>query len=433
MTIKVLDFDPAAAAAAVFSSAGLTQLAALAVAFLFAWLLARAVRPRLSGQHEPGFAKIGAGSANRLLQPLAFLILAWLARFILAKYQAVPVLHIAMPLILSFVVIRLALYLLRHLIPPSSFLKSSERFIAFTVWILVALYLTGVLPELLGALEETKIGGKGQEVSLRQIVEAILLALVTVFIALSLSSLFEKRVMAAATVDISSRVVITKFVRAFALIVALLIALPLVGIPLTLLSVIGGALGVGLGFGLQKIASNYVSGFIILLDRSIRLGDLVTVDNRHGIVKGINSRYTVLKSLDGTEAIIPNDTLITNTVVNHTHSDPLVLVKTNVTISYESDIERARAILLEAALAQPRVHKFPEPAALIKELDNKGVELELTVWIHDPDQGQSGLRSDMYRYVLKHFREAGITMAVAHSAGFISANAAAQGSAQKTN
>lgn len=415
MTLQILDFNLEAASTAMMSSQGATQIAALAVAFFLAWLLARTVRPRLPEKLAPGFARIGAGSANRLMLPLLFLVLAWLARFILSQFQAVPILHIAMPLILAFVVIRLALYLLRHLIPPSELLKSSERFIAFTVWILLALYLTGVLPELISALDDTKIPLNNQQVSLRQIVEALVLAVITVFVSLSLSSLFEKRVMGATSIDISLRVVISKFLRVFALIVAFLIALTVLGIPLTLLSVFGGALGVGLGFGLQKIASNYVSGFIILLDRSIRMGDLLTVENRHGTVKGIHSRYTVLKSLDGTEAIIPNDTLITTIVVNHTHSDRLALVKTSVTVSYDSDIERARIILLAGAASQARVEKIPEPSALIRQLGDNGVELELSVWIRDPDQGEGGLRSDMLGYILEQFRSAGIKMLTVRS------------------
>ena len=409
--MKVLDLNMAEVIATVFSTGGATQIAALAVTFLLAWLLTRLLRPRLPDNLEPGFAKIGAGSANRLMLPLLFLVFAWLARVMLAKLQAVPILHLAMPLILAFVVIRLALYLLRHLIPPSALLKSSERYIAFTVWLLLALYLTGVLPELITALEDTKIPLNSQQISLRQIIEALLLAVITIFVALSLSRLFEQRVMATVSVDISSRVVITKFIRVIALVIALLIALTVLGIPLGLLSVFGGALGVGLGFGLQKIASNYVSGFIILLDRSLRLGDLVTVDNRHGVVQGIHSRYTVLKALDGTEAIIPNDTLITNTVVNHTHSDRLALVKSTVTVSYDSSIEkieRAQAIMLAAAAANVRVHKNPEPTALIKQLGELGVELELNVWIHDPDLGQGSLRSELLQYILRHFREAGI-------------------------
>ena len=417
-----LDFD--SITAALLSISGATQIAILVVAFLTAWLLTRMLRPRLPDKLEPGFAKIGAGSANRLMLLLLFLVFAWLGRLLLAKFQAVPILNIAMPLILAFVAIRLALYLLRHLIPPSALLKSSEHFIAFTVWGLLALYLTGVLPELLGALEETKIPLNNQHISLRQIIEALLLAVITVFVALSLSRLFEKRIMEADSINIGSRVVITKFVRVIALVLALLIALTVLGIPLGLLSVFGGALGVGLGLGLQKIASNYVSGFIILLDRSIRLGDLVTVDNRYGVVQGIKSRYTEIKSLDGTVAIIPNDTLITNTVINHTHSDRMALLKTTVTVSFDSDVERALAILLAAATSQERVQKTPAPAALIKQLTDNGIELELNVWIHDPDQGQGGLRSDMLQEVLKHFREAGVKLATS-AATSVAASAAA--------
>ncbi len=425
-----LDFD--SITADLVSKSGATQMAVLAVAFLLAWLLTRMLRPRLPDKLEPGFAKIGAGSANRLMLPLLFLILAWLARLLLAKFQTVPILNIAMPLILAFVAIRLALYLLRHLIPPSALLKSSERFIAFTVWGLLALYLTGVLPELLGSLEDTKIPLNNQHISLRQIIEALLLAVITVFIALSLSRLFEKRIMEADSVNISSRVVITKFVRVIALVLALLIALTVLGIPLGLLSVFGGALGVGLGLGLQKIASNYVSGFIILLDRSIRLGDLVTVDNRYGVVQGIKSRYTEIKSLDGTVAIVPNDTLITNTVINHTHSVRLALMKVTLSVSFDSDIERALAILLAAGTAQHRVQKAPAPAALIKQLADNGIELALDVWIHDPDQGQSGLRSDILREVLQHFRDAGVKLAVstAASAAALAATSAATASGQ---
>jgi small-conductance mechanosensitive channel len=189
-----------------------------------------------------------------------------------------------------------------------------------------------------------------------------------------------------------------------------MIALPLVGIPLSLLSVFGGALGVGLGFGLQKIASNYVSGFIILLDRSIRLGDLVTIDGRHGVVLGIKSRYTVIKGLDGTEAIIPNDSLITNTVVNHTYSDPKVAIKIGVTVDYETDLDQVFAILLASANGHARVEKTPAPAVQLKDLGDNGIEIELIVWIHDAELGQTSLRSDLLISIWRSFREAAISI-----------------------
>lgn len=403
MTPASFDFDSLVRSLSTME--GGVQLAVLACAFLAAWLPARMLRARVPDKLEPGIAKIGAGSVNRIVFPLLFLAFAWIARIVLARYQPVPLMHIAVLLIGSFAAIRFALYLLRHAVPPSAFLKSSERVVAFTVWGLLALYITGVLPEILAALQSVSFQLGKQSVNLRMMIEAVLLAVVTVFIAMALSSVAERRIMRTDTLDMSLRVVFSKVLRALALVIGVLIALPLVGIDLTLLSVFGGALGVGLGFGLQKIASNYVSGFIILLDRSVRLGDLVTVDNRHGVVESIRSRYTVIKGFDGTEAIIPNDTLITNTVINHSYTDRVIAVKVNVTISYDSDLDLARDIMMRAAAANERVVKKPEAAFSVMRLGENGIDLELLVFIADPEKGQGNLRSDLLIEILRAFRE----------------------------
>jgi len=403
-------FDLDAWRTAFVSTHGQLQLGFLAAAGLIAWLIGRSVKSRLPSDLQPGLARISAGSAQRLVFPMVFLALAWLVRMALAKSQPVLLLNVAIPLIGAFAIIRLALYLLRHMVRPSALLKASERLIAYGVWALVALYLTGALPEILAAMEETGITIGKQTVTLRQVIEAVFSAGITIFMALGLSRLIEQRLMRAESLDMSARVVIGKFVRALALVLAVLVAMPLVGIDLTLLSVFGGALGVGLGFGLQKIASNYVSGFIILLDRSVRLGDLVTVDGRHGVIASIKTRYTVLRGLDGTEAIIPNDTLITNTVVNHTYSDPIVAVRTSVTVGFESDLEVALQILREAAAANSRVVPSPEATAWLKELGENGIELELTVWIRDAEQGQSSLRSELLLHIWKAFQAKGISV-----------------------
>ncbi len=401
-------FDLDAILRSLASTQGAVQLGLLAIAGSLAWLIARTLRAKLPENLDPGIRKIGAGGANRIAFPLLFLILAWLTRLALIKFHPAPLLNIAIPLIASFAVIRLAVYLLRHLIPPSAFLKSFERFIAFAAWGFAALHLTGALPDILLALQEIQFPIGKQTVTLRQVIEAVLSATVTVFVALGLSGLIEKRIMRAATVDMSSRVVITKVLRALSLVFGLLIAMQLVNIDLTMLSVFGGALGVGLGFGLQKIASNYVSGFIILLDRSVRLGDLVTVDSRHGLVAAIRSRYTVIKGFDGTDAIIPNDTLITNVVINHAFADRSVAVKSNVTISYDSDLDTAIQILATAAKAHARVVANPEPLVLVTRLGENGIELELTVWISDENQGQSVLRSDLLLEIWREFQKAGV-------------------------
>jgi small-conductance mechanosensitive channel len=188
------------------------------------------------------------------------------------------------------------------------------------------------------------------------------------------------------------------------ILIAILVALPLVGIDVTALSVFSGALGVGLGFGLQKIASNYVSGFIVLLDRSLRIGDVVTVDGRKGEVKAIESRYTVIKGGDGVESIVPNETLITQSVNHHTYSDPRVSVVIAVSISYESDVERACELLLEIARRQARVIADPPAAARLKELGEHGIAMELTVWISDPAVGEGELRSALLKDILRTFK-----------------------------
>jgi small-conductance mechanosensitive channel len=404
-------FDLEAIFRSLASTQGAVQIACLVAVGLLAWLIARRLRARLPENLSAGFAKIGAGGANRIAFPLLFLILAWLARLILAKFYPVQLLNLAIPLIASYAAIRLAVYLLRHMIPPSAFLKSFERFITFTMWGFAVLYLTGTLSEVLAALEDIKFSVGKDKVTLRQMTEALIYATATVFVALGLSGLAEKRIMSTTTINMSSRVVITKILRALALVFGLLIAMPLVGIDLTVLSVFGGALGVGLGFGLQKIASNYVSGFIILLDRSVHLGDLVTVDNRHGIVDAIRARYTVLKSFDGTQFIIPNDTLITNVVINHPHPDCVIGVKANVTISYDSDLNVATRILLASAKSHSHVVAAPESLVLVNRLGENGIELELIAHISDQDQGQAVIRSELLATIWREFRTAGVVIA----------------------
>lgn len=390
------------------TSDGLWQIALLALCFALAWFLATAAKSRVPAGLEPGRLKIAAGGFNRVANPLLALLFVWLGKTVLDKFMNTALLKVAIPLLTSFAAIRLLVYLLRHLIPPSPFLKASERIIAYVMWATVALYLTGLLPELGETLDRIAFTAGKQKITLLMILSGLLSVLITMMIAVTLARLLEGRIMAETTISLSLRLVATKMLRALALLVAVLIALPMVGIDLTVLSVFGGAIGVGLGFGLQKVASNYVSGFIILLERSIRVGDMVTVDTRYGKVTHINGRCTVLKGLDGTEFLIPNEMLITGTVINHTYSDPSNLVKVPLAVAYGSSLEEVDAILLDEAGNQPRVCADPAPSVLIRNLGDNGIELELNVWIRDPDQGQGTLRSDLYRAILKRFHAAGI-------------------------
>jgi small-conductance mechanosensitive channel len=231
-----------------------------------------------------------------------------------------------------------------------------------------------------------------------------------VLVALWLSSAIESRLYAAAKLDNNLRAVLVRLSRALLIALAVLIGLPMVGIDLTTLSVFGGALGVGLGFGLQKIASNYVSGFILLLDNSIRIGNIITVGADRGEVTRITTRYTVLKNLSGVEALVPNELLVGSVVQNESYSDPKVRVALPVQVSYDSDLERAMAIMAAAAKAQARVLAEPPPAVLLKDFADSGINLELGFWVADPELGVGVLRSDINLAIWGEFKQAGISI-----------------------
>ncbi len=216
---------------------------------------------------------------------------------------------------------------------------------------MVALYILGLLPELIDLLEQVKFTHGKEKLNLWLILQGIGAVLVTMLVALWLGAAVEARLMSAQGLDANLRLVLSRLARALLILLAVLIGLPLVGIDLTTLSVFGGALGVGLGFGLQKIAANYVSGFIILLDRSIRIGNLIEVQAQRGVVTRITTRYTLLREQTGIEVIVPNEMLVGSVITNETLTDPRVRLAMQVQVAYGTDLERAMAILVAAARA----------------------------------------------------------------------------------
>lgn len=382
------------------------QIGVLAFSLVLAWLLMRAIRARK--QVHEGAWKLGMGSIDRIAFPLTALLLVLIGKSVLQHWQHVSLLTVTVPLLLSLALVRLAVYGLRHIFTPSSWLPASERFVAILIWSGVALHLTGFLPEILQTLDDFSFHIGKQKVSLLLILSGLLSIAVTMLLALWAASAMEKRLMRMEHFNMSLRVVLAKFMRAAAILVGVLVALSLAGIDITMLSVFGGALGVGIGFGLQKIASSYISGFIILLDRSIRIGDLVTVDNRYGTVTKITSRYAVIQGMDGTEAIIPNDTLITSTVLNHSYSNHELRVTIPLQVSYDSPVGKAMEIMSEEASKHPRVMQDPAPMVYMKNFGDNGIDLELSAWINDPEEGQLNLRSEINQGIWQRFQEEGI-------------------------
>jgi small-conductance mechanosensitive channel len=389
------------------TAAGWIDLATVLACFGVAWWVDR--RVRLGGGAESRFVRIGAGSVNRMILPLTALLLLLVARAILRHWHGSLLFDIAVPLAIALALIRLCLYGLHNLFGPSRWLPFSERAVSFTIVAALMLYYVGILPEVGNALADAKLPVGKSEFSVLDLGRDALVLILAMVASLWVSGVVEQQLLRGASGDTNTRAVLAKVVRALLLLIGILVALSLVGIDLTVLSVFGGALGVGIGLGLQKLASNYIAGFTILLDRSVRIGDMITVDNRFGIVSKATARYVVVRSLDGVEAIVPNETMVTTTVLNHSYTSRDIRLGVPVLISYDSDLEVAMQLMTEAALSEPRVLRQPNPpVVLILRLADSGIELELAVWIGDPENGQNNLRSALYLRIWRAFRAAGV-------------------------
>ena len=385
----------------------LWQAGALALCLLAAWWLSRLLQWRAS--EDSGRAlKHGAAAFRRVVFPLLAMLLLVAARSALRDWHRVNLLTVAIALFGTLAAIRFAIYLLRLVFSRAAWLGAFERSIAVLIWAVLALHLTGLLPEIVTWLSEVELAVGKYKISLWTLLNAVFWMALTLLLALWAGAALEERLMRAKSLDSSLRVVFARLTRAVLLVVAVLLVLPLMGVDLTVLSVFGGALGVGLGLGLQKIASNYFSGFIILLDRSIRLGDVITADGHYGEVTRITTRYMVVRSLTGVEAIIPNDTLVTSTVLNHSFTDKRVRVTVRVPVAYGTDIARVLELLAEIARGTMRVLKEPAPVAQVINLADSGIDIELGFWIDDPEQGSQNVRSDVYVQILAMFKAQGI-------------------------
>ncbi|HEU4622303.1 MAG TPA: mechanosensitive ion channel domain-containing protein, partial [Burkholderiaceae bacterium] len=375
-----------------------------------AWFVARLLRKRSRGRSGDGAlaraAEIGAGAVTRVMLPVVALIIVVLGWLVMTEslHMPAPMLRLSITLLGSFVMIRLIVYLLRRSFRWTDTLVWVERLVAIVVWSGVALYLVDLWAPLMKSLDAVSFPVGKTKISLLDLTSAVLSVLFAVVIALWIGSLIESRLLKAQGIDRSSQVVLSRIVKAVLVTIAVLVGFTAVGFDLTLLSVFGGALGVGLGFGLQKTASNYVSGFIILLDKSLRLGDMIAMDKYYGTVTEIKTRYTVVKALDGTEAIVPNEMLVTNPVTNYSFTDRSIWLTTRVQIAYSSDVERVMAMLENAARSHPRVIKSPGPRAYLSSFGADGIDLTLGFWIRDPEEGRMNITSDINLAIWRAFQ-----------------------------
>jgi small-conductance mechanosensitive channel len=303
---------------------------------------------------------------------------------------------------------RLGVYSLRFIFKGNPLLKAFENIIAILVWIYAIIYILGYSSVIAGTLEGMSFNVVGTSYNLLMIIQLIIGLIFAIAVAMSLATLVERSLKNTKGLNANLKSMINKLLKLLIYITAVIITMDTIGIDITFLSVFGGAFAVGLGFGMQTIVSNYISGFTILMDKSLHIGDILTIGEHYGIVTSIKSRYTVLKKLEGVEVIIPNNTLITENIINHTYMDRNVRVWIDIQISYKSSVDLAKKIMHDAAMKQDRVMKDPEPNVYLFYFNESGIDLKLVFFIKDAEEGQLSLKSEISEEIWREFQKQGV-------------------------
>jgi small-conductance mechanosensitive channel len=401
-------------------------LAALALAALavgVAWGVSRVAGSALRREAaaRSGLLALGLCAVAALLPSLlASLLLAMAsALFVLRQFDPV-LLAVALRLALAMLLVRAATWVVSQLVGPRSWLRRWEPRVALCAWVAVAFQQLGWLADIEQTLDAINLIPGKVHFSLWALLKGLVVITGFVIVMSVVARAIEQRVMRLENVAASTRIGITKFSYFFLISLGTLLGINAAGVDLTALTVLTGAIGLGLGFGLQAIASNFVSGFVLLLDKSIKPGDVIsftgiagTSTENFGWVQELRGRYVVVRDRDGVETLVPNQNLITSPVINWSYSDRKVRLKLPVRVSYRDDPEQALALLLQAVEGNKRVLHEPAPVTRLMQFSDHGMDLELRFWIADPENGVNNVRSDVNRAIWRLFRAAGITIPVA--------------------
>ncbi|MGD0502427.1 MAG: mechanosensitive ion channel domain-containing protein [Steroidobacteraceae bacterium] len=403
----------------------LTEGAAIGVCISLGWLAAVLLRDR----QPPRQAQPAAFWSGDILAHVVFVALPALAAlgFVLlsrgildAAHFDVTILDAAVRLVGAFVVIRVAVLLFAISLGNKSWLQHLETRLTFAIWLAFAADYLGWLDPIITGLDSIGIASGKSRVTVWSVMKLLFTLTLFVLVAAWLSRWLDRRLKRLSSIAPSTRIGLAKFANAFLIGLSILVGLNTAGVDLTALTVLTGAIGLGLGFGLQSIASNFVSGFVLLMDRSIKPGDVISLSGQSGTstenfgwVQELRGRYVVVRDRDGIEMLVPNQQLISNAVINWSYTDPKIRLKLPIRISYNDDPELALQVLLAACDGQRRVLRDPAPVSRLMQFGDHGIELELRFWISDPQEGVNNVRSEVNRTIWALFKENNITIPVA--------------------
>jgi small-conductance mechanosensitive channel len=404
----------------------LLEIGAVAVCLLAGWFVGAALRERYrqrriktpTGLTWDYFASQGIVVAAPALVALGLVILARSA--LLAAHFDISVLDAAQRLIGAYVAVRVVVLLFTASLGNKSWMQHWENRVTLFIWLIIAAEYLGWLDPIITTLDSIGIAAGKSRVTLWSVLKLLFTLTLFVLAAAWISRWAERRIKRLSNLAPSTRIGIAKFANAFLIGLSILLGLNAAGVDLTALTVLTGAIGLGLGFGLQSIAANFVSGFVLLMDRSIKPGDVISLSGQSGTstenfgwVQELRGRYVVVRDRDGVEMLVPNQQLISNAVINWSYTDPRIRLKLPIRVSYRDDPELALGVLLTACEGQPRVLRDPAPVSRLMHFSDSGIELELRFWISDPQDGVNNVRSEVNRAIWRLFKQHKITIPVA--------------------
>ncbi len=403
----------------------LIEIGAVALCLLGGWVVAvllrrRHERRRIKAPTALTWNYFAAQGSVVILPVVMALFLVVLARSLMAAHWDVSVLDAAAHLIGAYIIVRLGVLLFAASLGNKSWMQHWESRLTLLIWLAIAAEYLGWLDPIIAGLDSIGIATGKNRVSVWSVLKLLFTLTLFVLVAAWISRWVERRLKRLSTLAPSTRIGIGKFANAFLIGLSILMGLNAAGVDLTALTVLTGAIGLGLGFGLQSIAANFVSGFVLLMDRSIKPGDVISLSGQSGTstenfgwVQELRGRYVVVRDRDGVEMLVPNQQLISNAVINWSYTDPRIRLKLPIRVSYRDDPELALGILLTACEGQTRVLREPAPVSRLMHFSDSGIELELRFWISDPQEGVNNVRSEVNRTIWRLFKEHGITIPVA--------------------
>ncbi|WP_035253442.1 mechanosensitive ion channel family protein [Desulfatiglans anilini] len=377
----------------VFTAQTLMEAAVIVVLIPTAFLLVRPVKKRLElraavPEGQGGFFERFLSAFAHVVPFLAAIFILYAVRAVFLAYDLTgPLLSLVARLLTAWVMIRFT----------ASILGGARwgRLIAAGAWTLAALHILNLLGPAMVLLDRIGVDLGGIRISVLLVIKGMIVLTVLLRLALGAAGLFEKRIHTLQDLTPSVQVLLSKALKVTLLVIAVAVAFGSLGINLSAFAFIGGAVGVGIGFGLQKVVSNLISGIILLMDKSIKPGDVIEVGNSYGRIKSLGARYVSVLTRDGFEYLIPNEDLITHQVINWSFSNNLVRLKIGVGVSYDTDIHRAMDLMVAAATGIPRVLAKPGPSCRLTGFGDNSVDLELRAWITDPANGVANVSSDL--------------------------------------